>query len=441
MQPAIDCQRLSKCYRVASTAGDVACSYRTLRDDVAAWLRRPLSWLRGGRGERQESEFWALRDVSFAVRPGEVVGVVGRNGAGKSTLLKLLSRITNPTTGRIALRGRVGSLLEVGTGFHPELTGRENIYLNGAVLGMRRREIARKFDHIVEFAETGTFLDTPVKRYSSGMYVRLAFAVAAHLEPEILIVDEVLAVGDMAFQRKCMGRMREVGQSGCTVLFVSHNMAVVETLCTRAILLDAGRLVREGAVPEIVREYRRRVLGPSDASGTRLADRNGPGRRQRIFTAVTLLDAGDEPTNFVPLGGLFRARLGLNSPTPIRYPAITIGIDDVMGQRLLSLVTPLSRTVLERLEGACEVECRVESFPLAPGEYWLKLGLAAADVELDDVERALPFSVQNGDAFGEGRGIHRGVCVAPSTWTTHAAAEQRGCWKEEAACHAATCSS
>jgi lipopolysaccharide transport system ATP-binding protein len=281
MTIAVDCQRLGKCYRVTQAASAV-CGYRTLRDDVMAWLASPLRWCCGRQRANERSDFWALRDVSFAIRPGEVVGIVGRNGAGKSTLLKVLSRITKPTTGRVALRGRVGSLLEVGTGFHPELTGRENIYLNGAILGMKRREIARKFDSIVAFAEIEQFLDTPVKRYSSGMYVRLAFAVAAHLEPEILIVDEVLAVGDMAFQRKCTGRMREVGQSGCTVLFVSHDMAAVESLCTRALLLDGGRLVREGAVPDIVGEYRHRVVGPGENRGALPADRNDPSRKQPI---------------------------------------------------------------------------------------------------------------------------------------------------------------
>jgi lipopolysaccharide transport system ATP-binding protein len=190
----------------------------------------------------QEEVLWALKDVSFSVAPGEVVGIVGRNGAGKSTLLKVLSRITKPTTGEVDLYGRVGSLLEVGTGFHPELTGRENIFLNGAILGMKRSHIERKFDEIVAFAEVEKFLDTPVKRYSSGMYVRLAFAVAAHLEPEILIVDEVLAVGDASFQKKCLGKIGDVAKDGRTVLFVSHNMAAVKALCTRAMLLDGGRV-------------------------------------------------------------------------------------------------------------------------------------------------------------------------------------------------------
>jgi lipopolysaccharide transport system ATP-binding protein len=410
MQPAIRCDGLGKCYRLTQAR---VSGYRTLREDVMRWLGAPRRWLRGGDGAAET--FWALRDVDFEVQAGEVLGIIGRNGAGKSTLLKVLSRITKPTTGQAELFGRVGSLLEVGTGFHPELSGRENIYLNGAVLGMRRREIAAKFDRIVDFAEIGPFLDTPVKRYSSGMYVRLAFAVAAHLEPEVLIVDEVLAVGDMAFQRKCLGRMREVGRTGCTVLFVSHNMPAVEALCTRALLLDGGRVARDGPVPELVREYHRRVLGgPGD--GGPLAGPPSPARPTPVFRSLTLLNDDGEPTNFLPLGGAFRARIGLEAQRPIDFPAITVGIDDTLGQRLLSLVTPLSRPVLERLEGRCEVECQVPVFPLAPGEYWVKLGLAAAGAEVDDVERVLQFSVTNADAFGEGRGLHRGLCVAPSRW-------------------------
>jgi lipopolysaccharide transport system ATP-binding protein len=415
MRPALLCDNLGKRYRVAG-AGGAVCGYRTLRDELVRWATAPLrrAWREpSGDGTR---DFWALKDVGFEVQPSEVLGVIGRNGAGKSTLLKLLSRVTRPTAGRAELRGRIGSLLEVGTGFHPELTGRENIFLNGAVLGMRRHEIAKKFDRIVDFAEVSPFLDTPVKRYSSGMYVRLAFAVAAHLEPEILIVDEVLAVGDVAFQRKCLGRMREVGKSGATVLFVSHNMPAVESLCTRALLLDGGRLVREGGVQELIREYHRRVLAPAPDGGAALAERDEPGRKEKVFRSLTLLNEDDEPTSFIPLGGRFRARIVLEARRPIDYPAITIGIDDTVGQRLLSLVTPLTRPVLERLAGQCTVECRVESFPLAPGEYWLKLGLATAAAELDDVERVLRFSVLNADAFGEGRGIHRGVCVAPSHW-------------------------
>ena len=217
--------------------------YKALRDSLADVPKNMLRWISGQRGvsgSRQfdREEFWALEDIRFEIAPGERVGIIGRNGAGKSTLLKVLSRITEPTTGRVAIRGRVASLLEVGTGFHPELTGRENIFLNGAILGMTKDEIKRKFDDIVAFSEIEKFLDTPVKRYSSGMYVRLAFAVAAHLEPEILIVDEVLAVGDAAFQKKCLGRMGEVSHEGRTILFVSHNMSAVRQLCDRAMVID-----------------------------------------------------------------------------------------------------------------------------------------------------------------------------------------------------------
>ena len=241
--------------------------YRTLRDTLADAARTPWRRLRSRISAREpaaEDEFWALRDVSFEIKRGEVVGIIGRNGAGKSTLLKILSRITEPTTGSITLRGRVASLLEVGTGFHPELTGRENIYLNGAILGMHRSEIRAKFDEIVAFAEIDRFLDTPVKRYSSGMYVRLAFAVAAHLEPEILIVDEVLAVGDVEFQQKCLGKMQEVSRGeGRTVLFVSHNLGAVRSLCSTGILMRGGRLMRRAAASEVVGEY----LASNDARG------------------------------------------------------------------------------------------------------------------------------------------------------------------------------
>jgi lipopolysaccharide transport system ATP-binding protein len=252
--PTISIRNVSKKYRLGTVG------MTTLRDELQrrwARLRNNDAALGVTAAKRNPSDFWALRDVSFDVKQGEVVGLIGRNGAGKSTLLKILSRITEPTLGEIRIRGRVASLLEVGTGFHPELSGRENIFLNGAVLGMTRAETRRKFDEIVEFSEIGKFIDTPVKRYSSGMYVRLAFAVAAHLEPEILIVDEVLAVGDVAFQRKCLGKVKEISQGqGRTVLFVSHNMNAVENICTRGVMMKQGQLLREGNdVRDIVREY------------------------------------------------------------------------------------------------------------------------------------------------------------------------------------------
>jgi lipopolysaccharide transport system ATP-binding protein len=247
MSAAITAAGLSKRYRI----GELQSSYGTLRESLVRVAKRAVR----GRHRPHHEEIWALRDVSFDVPEGQVLGVIGRNGAGKSTLLKILTRITTPTNGRAEIRGRVGSLLEVGTGFHPELTGRENVFLNGSVLGMKRKEITGKLDEIVEFAGIERFIDTPVKRYSSGMYVRLAFAVAAHLEPEILLVDEVLAVGDADFQRRCLGRMEDFGQSGRTVLFVSHNMPAIARLCHRTILLSDGQIERDGPSPDVVAHY------------------------------------------------------------------------------------------------------------------------------------------------------------------------------------------
>jgi len=262
--PIIEASGLGKRYRI----GAGPAQGEGLRHALTRWLTRPGSLLTSS-----TTEFWALRNVAFEVSQGEVLGIIGANGAGKSTLLKVLSRITVPTEGEAILRGRVASLLEVGTGFHPELTGRENIYMNGSILGMTRAEIASKFDEIVAFAETEAFLDTPVKRYSSGMYVRLAFAVAAHLEPEILLIDEVLAVGDVGFQRKCLGKMKDVARCGRTVLFVSHNMGAIKNLCDRAIWIDQGSIVGEGNASEITQQYLNQFpyLGEADTLAERIA--------------------------------------------------------------------------------------------------------------------------------------------------------------------------
>jgi lipopolysaccharide transport system ATP-binding protein len=258
MKPIIRVHNLSKQYAIGARQTVPT----TLRESLTDAIRSPLKHLRL-KGRRQE-EFWALKEINFEVRPGEILGVIGRNGAGKSTLLKVLSRITEPTSGSVELYGRLGSLLEVGTGFHPELTGRENIYLNGSILGISRREINRKFDEIVTFSEVEKFIDTPVKYYSSGMYVRLAFAIAAHLEPDILVLDEVLAVGDVAFQRKCLGKMGDVSRHGRTVLFVSHNMQAVRSLCKRVIWLEEGRLHSAGESNEIINAYMRASVGRAD---------------------------------------------------------------------------------------------------------------------------------------------------------------------------------
>ena len=258
MKPIIKVENISKQYRIGLRQEP----YFTLRETVAGMLRAPLKSLRRN-GQSKRETFWALKDIDFEVFPGEVIGIIGRNGAGKSTLLKILSRITEPTLGRVELYGRIGSLLEVGTGFHPELTGRENIFLNGAVLGMKRREIAHKFNKIVAFAEIDRFLDTPVKHYSSGMYMRLAFAVAAHLEPEILLVDEVLAVGDAEFQTKCLGKIGSVASEGRTVLFVSHNMAAVQSLCKTVICLEDGEIIEKGPKDQVVKNYLGKVSSAS----------------------------------------------------------------------------------------------------------------------------------------------------------------------------------
>jgi lipopolysaccharide transport system ATP-binding protein len=257
MKPIVRVEKLGKRYRL----GKREAAYGTLRESIVDALQAPFKRLRSQNGSSVGETIWALRNLNFVVEPGEVVGVIGRNGAGKSTLLKVLSRITEPSTGRAELYGRVASLLEVGTGFHPELTGRENIYLNGAILGMRKAEIERKFDEIVTFAELEKFLDTPVKRYSSGMYMRLAFAVASHLEPEILMVDEVLAVGDAAFQKKCLGKMGDVAREGRTVLFVSHNMVAVQSLCKRVLWLDRGEIFENGAAGTVVSNYLNKSFG------------------------------------------------------------------------------------------------------------------------------------------------------------------------------------
>jgi len=411
--PIIAVEHVSKAYRLA---GKVSAP-DTLVEAVISTFTAPLrNWreLRrldtSGRSGSDSDILWALDDVSFEVRPGEVIGIIGRNGAGKSTLLKILSRITEPTSGRIVLRGRVSSLLEVGTGFHPELTGRDNIYMNGTILGMRKREIDRKFDEIVEFSGVEKFLDTPVKRYSSGMVVRLAFSVAAHLEPEILIIDEVLAVGDAEFQKKCLGKMQDVAHGGRTVLFVSHNMAAIESLCQRGIELRNGCIVGIGKVTDVVTNYRRSAfahVGERAKAAFATA---------RYFREAVLLDNEGVPTSYQPLGSTFVLRLILDPPHPLRHAQIGVGIDTTAGERMMTLHTPISRQVIGLIEGPAVIECRVQNFPLAPGEYVIKLALMETRQTLESIDESLVFHVVDGECFGEGRGHHRGLCVAPSTW-------------------------
>jgi lipopolysaccharide transport system ATP-binding protein len=366
-------------------------------------LGAPLRRLRN-LSERSDGRdlFWALRDVSFAVQPGEVIGVIGRNGAGKSTLLKILSRITEPTEGQVLLRGRVGSLLEVGTGFHPELTGRENIHLNGAILGMKKSEIARKFDEIVAFAEIDKFLDTPVKRYSSGMRVRLGFAVAAHLDPEILLVDEVLAVGDTAFQQKCLGKMGAVADSGRTILFVSHNMASIEALCDRAILLEEGRMVRSGRCSEVINYYLNTLAERTRRAVGEREDREGDGSAR--CTGLWFEDEGGTPTETVRSGQDVRICLRYALARPDARFDFNIGIYDRSGVCVAHNGTHYVRQPAEKPPPVGVVVCEIRRLPLPPGVYYINTSIVRdGAARADRVERAAKFTVESGDFYGSGR--------------------------------------
>jgi len=376
--PAIRVEGLGKRYRIprAQKRPD------TLRDAIAASARNALGAM-GQVGRRRadrdadDETFWALQDVSFELDRGEVLGVIGANGAGKSTLLKLLSRITEPTTGRGEIRGRVGSLLEVGTGFHSELTGRENTYLSGAILGMRRDEIGRKFDEIVEFAEVGRFVDTPVKHYSSGMYLRLAFAVAAHLEPEILIVDEVLAVGDAAFQQKCLGKMGTVARDGRTVLFVSHNMNAIRSLCTRCLTLHKGRIHDNGDPVEVISRYlsaARQHSGPDQWIDLAESHREGTGEVRFIAAKYRGPDQGlgahllpDGPAEFLCL---------VESDVSRTVGSIAVSISSVEGDRLVNMDSVLQGKSVELEPGRNVVRIATESLHLHPGLYQVNLWMA-----------------------------------------------------------------
>jgi lipopolysaccharide transport system ATP-binding protein len=373
-KPAIQVENLGKKYLLRHQQSGRR--YRALRDVIAG---RAKSLVKFGGDDRLPAveEFWALRDVSFSVSPGEAVGIIGRNGAGKSTLLKLLSRITEPTTGSIRLRGRVASLLEVGTGFHPELTGRENIFLNGAILGMGKLEIKRKFDEIVAFAEVEKFLDTPVKHYSSGMYVRLAFAVAAHLEPEILIVDEVLAVGDLEFQKKCLGKMEDVkNQDGRTVLFVSHNMDLISKLCSRAVLLNAGKVEIAGTVEEVTHAY----LSQAATSKKFTSDRAG-----RSLRSVTLDEAALRQERLV-------IRIGYNFSSKVINPTFGVVVYTEAGSPIFGSNNMFHPSAGQ--SGKAQQGDAVVSFgqlPLWPGRYKISVWLSDNWSPIDQEENALAF--------------------------------------------------
>jgi lipopolysaccharide transport system ATP-binding protein len=414
MPPAIRIVQLGKRYCLGEQQRT---GYSTLRESLAGWARGALRRLHQPAVEENQ-EFWALRDIDLEIDHGEVVGLVGRNGAGKSTLLKILSRIVKPTTGRAELRGRVGSLLEVGTGFHPELTGRENIFLNGAILGMSRREITRKFDEIIAFAEVERFLDTPVKRYSSGMYVRLAFAVAAHLEPEILIVDEVLAVGDQRFQKKCLGKMNEVSRHGRTVLFVSHNIAALVNLCSRAVLIDHGRIIADGEPRSVTAQY---LSAESRAThGERhLADlprkRGGP----TLIHKVRLVNAAGEVTSRIPCGEALTVEMELRLPQTLNEPVFCVGFDNHWGHRVCTVASFLAPGELPAAQGFCRVRCRIGELALVPGTYTLTLNAGTSYQPLvDHLENVVALEVLPADFFGTGRMVtaQLGETLVRSDW-------------------------
>jgi lipopolysaccharide transport system ATP-binding protein len=401
---AIRVEGLSKRFSIGASQ-----AHRTLGEALSAAFRAPLRSLVNR--ARPRDSIWALRDVDFKVQRGEVIGVVGRNGAGKSTLLKILSRITAPTAGRVELRGRVGSLLEVGTGFHPELTGRENIELNGAILGMRRAEIRSRMDEIVSFSGVEKFLETPVKRYSTGMRMRLAFAVAAHLEPEILLVDEVLAVGDAEFQRKCLGKMSEVAKGGRTVLFVSHNMAAVKHLCDRAILLTGGELALDGSVSDVIRGYLSdpepwTPREPGDDGVVELVD-------------LRLVDPAGEPLDRVMCGESFSITLDLQSKRPLKRTVVQVALTGSLGERVSVLNSAIAGEEFTLPAERSRVRCSIADFSLVPGVYDVEIKVLVGGEMLFFDPRAGRLTVENGDFFGTGRlapAGWAGQCLLKQTW-------------------------
>ena len=405
--PAIRAESLSKVYRINRAAPD------DLRSLLSNLVRGPLHRLRHGASHSVETEeFWALRDVSFELAAGEILGVIGRNGSGKSTLLKVLSQITEPTRGRAEIRGRVGCLLEVGTGFHPELTGRENVYLNGAILGMTRREVKRKFAEIVEFSGVERFLDTPVKRYSTGMRVRLGFAVAAHLEPEILIVDEVLSVGDAVFQKRCLGKMQGIAGSGRTVLFVSHNLSSIRQLCTQCLLLENGRIVTRGVPDEVIDAYQQ-------ADGPRGSFDGWPPTAGCSIVAVQLIDPAGNAASIVPSGERLCVELTVANAGPESELALGFSLETHDLVRITSDCTRNRDQYFRCLTGSNRYACYLPSLPLNQGAYYVTLAIhdAKSGVTLDRRDQCIGFEVLGGRCAAGMRANHRtGILVVPHRW-------------------------
>lgn len=394
---ALRSEGLGKRYRIGTTAG-----YGRLTESVAGAFSAAVRRLKRGTAtassDTSERTFWALRDLDLEVYEGDVLGIIGRNGAGKTTLLKILSRITAPTVGEAEVNGRLASLLEVGTGFHPELTGRENIYLNGAILGMQRSDIRARFDDIVEFSEVQRFLDTPVKRYSSGMYVRLAFAVAAHLEPEVLVVDEVLAVGDAAFQRKCLGKMENVAAEGRTVLFVSHNMAAITNLCQTGILLDRGRMIASGPIDSVVDHYLGTIDDAHEDTLERRVDREGDGRLRFVNVGFN-----GKATGVMRAGQPATIGLHYEAKPPLRNVDVSLAFYSSFGEGILHLSNAVSGDPLDDIPPRGELRCVFDKLPLMPGTYSLNIYCSVNGVLADWVKDAARVQVVEGDFYGTGR--------------------------------------
>jgi lipopolysaccharide transport system ATP-binding protein len=425
---AISIRNLSKCYKLGTIGR------HTLVDEVQFWWHKIR-----GRDPREHftkightatekrkvvaeyqgaQEFWALKDVSFDVRSGEVIGIIGSNGAGKSTLLKLLTRITEPTSGEAIINGRIASLLEVGTGFHPELTGRENVYMNGTILGMKKREISAKFDQIVAFTEIEKFIDTPVKRYSSGMYVRLAFAVAAHLEPEILLVDEVLAVGDVAFQSKCIGKMKDVAGEGRTVLFVSHNMPAINNLCSKAVLLKNGLVECIGKASKVIDEYLQANKQESLNDLRERTDRSG--RNLIKFVGVRILDRDGRERSNIQSGADLSIELMYSSINIEKLGVVSVALNlyNMSGGMVFSCWNDLCGDVLQNLTPQGKLICDIPKIPLPQGRYSLQASLIVnRDLE-DKISNIATVSISEGDFFGTGKilGAKQGLVLVKHGW-------------------------
>lgn len=406
----LQAENISKLYRLGVIGS------RTVSEDISRWWHQIQGkedpFLKIGKGKRKEEEksepdfLWALKDINFEVKQGEVLGIIGKNGAGKSTLLKILSQITQPTTGEIRIKGRIASLLEVGTGFHPDLTGRENVFMNGTILGMKKWEIKNKFDEIVEFSGVEKFIDTPVKRYSSGMYVRLAFSVAAHLEPEILIVDEVLAVGDAEFQKKCVGKMRDVSKGdGRTILFVSHNMAAIKQICNKGILLKDGTLIKNDNMIEVLETYQQlneKNLAPKND----YSDRDGTGICR--ITNVRLFTSQGSERSVFQLGEKIKFCLGLKNIDGIKIEnlRIIIGVYNTLSEAYLRFDTKYMDITFDTGSDDFEITCSMEEhLNIKPDLYSINIAVFQCNTLVDYVSGIKKFSVENINYFGTGRDI------------------------------------